>query len=53
MSEIMARINADHSVELMDDRSASIASVPPMTPQDTAVKVAIEIGQCATMKTRH
>jgi hypothetical protein len=36
MSEIMARINAEHLVELIDDRLASIASVPPMTPQDTA-----------------
>jgi hypothetical protein len=38
MSEIMAKINAEHLIELIDNRSQSIASAPPMTPQDTAVK---------------
>jgi hypothetical protein len=43
MSEIMARINAEHLVELIDDRSASIASVPPMTPQDTGNQTSFKV----------
>ena len=36
MTEIMARINAEGRVELIDDRSARIESAANMTPFDTA-----------------
>lgn len=36
MAEILARTNAEGSVELVDDRSASIKSIDPMTPFDAA-----------------
>ena len=35
MTEIMARINAEGRVELIDDRSARIESAANMTPFDT------------------
>jgi hypothetical protein len=36
MTEIMARISSGGCVELIDDSSAIIKSVDPMTPQDAA-----------------
>ena len=36
MTEIMARINAEGRVELIDDRSARIESAATLTPFDTA-----------------
>jgi hypothetical protein len=36
MTEIMARISSGGRVELIDDSSAIIKSVDPMTPQDAA-----------------
>ncbi|MGB8898726.1 MAG: hypothetical protein WCC90_05520 [Methylocella sp.] len=36
MTEIMARINAEGRVELIDDRSARIEAAATMTPFDTA-----------------